>query len=57
MKQLDNLIGIGWIGPGEEVEYSIELDAGTYAVVCLLPDDFPGQPHVNLGMLSQIEVK
>ena len=47
---------IGWIGPGQEVEYSVDLDPGNYAVVCLLPDGHPGTPHSNLGMLGQITV-
>lgn len=47
---------IGWIGPRQEVEYSVDLAPGSYAVVCLLPDGHPGTPHSNLGMLGQITV-
>ena len=47
---------IGWIGPGQEVEYSVDLAPGNYAVVCLLPDWHPGTAHSNLGMLGQIVV-
>ena len=56
IENLERQVGIGWIGAGQEIEYSIELAAGNYAVVCLIPDGFPGRPHVNLGMLGQITV-
>lgn len=46
-----------WIGPGQDVGYSVDLDAGRYAIVCLLPDSHPGTPHSNLGMLGEITVK
>lgn len=53
---LERATGIGWIGAGREIEYSVDLAAGEYAVVCLLPTGFPGEPHVNLGMMGQITV-
>ena len=49
--------GVDWIGPGQEVEYSVDLDAGRYGMVCLLPDSHPGTPHSNLGMLGEFTVK
>ena len=56
IENLERQVSIGWIGAGQEIEYSVELAAGNYAVVCLIPDGFPGTPHVNLGMLGQITV-
>jgi len=56
VKNLERAFGIGWIGPGEEIEHSLDLFPGNYAVVCLIPNAFPGTPHVNLGMLQQITV-
>lgn len=56
ISNLERAVGINWIGAGREVEYSVDLAAGEYAVVCLLPTGFPGEPHVNLGMLQQITV-
>lgn len=48
---------IGWVGPGQEVEYSVDFDAGRYGVICLLPDSHPGTPHWNLGMLGEFTVE
>ena len=48
---------VGWIGPGQEVEYSVDFDAVRYAVVCLMPDSHPRVPHSNLGMLGEFTVK
>lgn len=47
---------IGWISPGKEIEYTVDLAPGNYAIVCMLPTGHPGTPHVNLGMLGQITV-
>ncbi len=49
--------GGGGITAGREVEISVDLEAGNYAIVCLIPTAHPGEPHVNLGMLSEITVK
>lgn len=42
-------------GPGGEGSVIVFLDPGTYAVVCLIPDD-QGVPHVAHGMISMLQV-
>ncbi|MEE8046880.1 MAG: hypothetical protein V3T49_08570 [Dehalococcoidia bacterium] len=51
-------LGIGFIGPGQTVLYSLNLPAGEYAVSDLLPSEISmsGKPHVNMGMLEQITI-
>lgn len=44
-------------GPGQTVTATVHLDAGTYAVFCVIPD-FAGdqKPHAVHGMIKQITV-
>jgi len=42
-------------GAGSQESVIASLDAGTYAVICLIPDE-QGVPHVALGMLAMLEV-
>jgi hypothetical protein len=44
------------VGPGGAVAATAELQPGSYAVVCFLPDDATGKGHRQLGMASVIEV-
>jgi hypothetical protein len=55
--EFEIVAGIDWIGPGLVVEYSVDIDPGEYAVVDLIPESYPGTPHVNMGMVEQITVK
>jgi hypothetical protein len=52
-------IGASYGGPmasaGSQASVVASLDAGTYAVICLIPDD-QGVPHVAQGMLAMLEV-
>jgi hypothetical protein len=41
--------------PGEETSALVDLQPGTYAVVCVIPAD-DGVPHIMKGMVSQLEV-
>jgi uncharacterized cupredoxin-like copper-binding protein len=52
-------LGASYGGPmasaGSQASVIASLDAGTYAVVCLIPDE-QGVPHVAHGMLAMLEV-
>ncbi|MEZ4501788.1 MAG: hypothetical protein R3C39_04115 [Dehalococcoidia bacterium] len=48
--------GVGQIGPGASAGTVAELQAGTYALLCLVPDPADGVPHFAKGMAALIEV-
>jgi hypothetical protein len=52
-------LGASYGGPmasaGSQASVIASLDAGTYAVVCLIPDE-QGVPHVAHGMVAMLEV-
>jgi hypothetical protein len=43
------------VGPGHQASVAMNLEAGQYLVVCLIPNE-EGIPHVALGMWSVLEV-
>lgn len=47
----------GPISPGKTGWVNLNLDPGTYIVICFLPDTNSGQPHVMLGMIKTIQVQ
>ena len=50
--------GVSALVPGTEVTVDVDLPAGTYALVCFLPDTSgSGKPHFQLGMLKQVKVQ
>ena len=49
--------GMGGISPGETGQTTVNLTAGSYALVCNIPDPTSGKPHVALGMLSGFSVR
>lgn len=48
--------GVGALSAGGQSWSTTDLKAGTYAVVCLVPDA-KGVPHAALGMISKLTVK
>lgn len=47
--------GPGSIDAGQESTVILNLQTGTYVVVCVIPDE-DGMPHYQMGMLSPLEV-
>lgn len=48
--------GVGAVSAGGQAWSTTELKAGTYAVVCFVPDA-KGVPHAALGMMNKLTVK
>lgn len=48
--------GVGALSAGGQAWSTTDLKAGTYAIVCFVPDA-KGVPHAALGMLSKLTVK
>jgi hypothetical protein len=48
--------GIAPIAAGLAAQFEAELVAGTYVLVCFLPDHRDGKPHLEHGMIRTIEV-
>ncbi len=48
--------GVGALSPGGQAWSTTDLKAGTYAIVCFIPDA-KGVPHAALGMVSKLTVK
>ncbi len=48
--------GVGALSAGGQAWSTTDLKAGTYAIVCLVPDA-KGVPHAALGMISKLTVK
>jgi hypothetical protein len=42
--------------PGTKTSAIVKLDAGDYAVVCLIPANKDGKPHAAHGMVGQVKV-
>lgn len=49
--------GASAIVPGKSTYPTWDLEPGTYAVTCFIPDKASGKPHIALGMFSSFEVK
>ncbi len=48
--------GVGALSAGGQSWSTTDLKAGTYAIVCLVPDA-KGVPHGAVGMISKLTVK
>jgi len=48
--------GAAAVGPGDSVFADVDLTAGTYVVLCHVPDPASKKPHVALGMIQQFTV-
>jgi hypothetical protein len=53
---LGTLAGGPGAGAGGLAEATIDLEPGTYAVLCLIPSPEDGVPHVAKGMIASLEV-
>jgi hypothetical protein len=49
--------GIGPMEPGTTAWLDLDLSPGTYAAFCFIPDPDTGQPHIALGMVSELTVE
>jgi len=49
--------GLGVIAAGAEGFAVLNLEAGTYALLCFVPDTETGQPHAALGMVGSFTVE
>jgi hypothetical protein len=49
--------GAAAILPGTGTFPTISFTPGTYVLVCFIPDQKTGKPHIQLGMFSSFEVK
>jgi len=49
--------GVAGIAPGSAQSFPADLSAGRYALLCFLPDPASGKAHVELGMMTEFEVK
>jgi hypothetical protein len=49
--------GIGPMEPGTTAWLDLDLAPGTYAAFCFIPDPETGQPHIALGMVSELTVE
>lgn len=46
-----------FMGPGESAEVTVpNLEPGTYALLCFIPTEGEGTPHIAKGMVNQLEV-
>ena len=53
-------VGVGGaaaIKPNGATFPTLDLEPGSYAVFCLVPDQNTGKPHIQLGMFKSFEVK
>jgi uncharacterized cupredoxin-like copper-binding protein len=48
--------GVTSIAPGSEATVTANLPAGNYALLCLIPDQGDGRPHVDHGMIREIKI-
>jgi hypothetical protein len=48
--------GINGLDAGKSGFMTLDLEPGTYAAVCLIPDPASGISHVHLGMIKQFSV-
>jgi hypothetical protein len=49
--------GIGPMEPGTTAWLDLDLAPGTYAAFCFIPDPESGQPHIALGMVTELTVE
>lgn len=50
-----DLAGVPFLSPGEEITVTRTLEPGTYSLLCFFPSP-DGKPHVQLGMKKAFEV-
>jgi hypothetical protein len=42
--------------PGDRELFGVNLEPGEYALLCFVPDDEDGKPHIQHGMAKQFTV-
>ena len=50
-----DVAGVPFLSPGEEITITRDLEPGTYVFLCFLPSP-QGVPHYDLGMLKSFEI-
>lgn len=53
----EGLGGAAAIMPGDSMFLPLNLEPGTYAFVCFVPDQKTGKPHFELGMATPFEIQ
>jgi hypothetical protein len=53
----DNAVGTTVIDAGNAQNVTLNLKAGTYALVCFISDRDGGKPHVAKGMIKEVEIQ
>jgi hypothetical protein len=48
--------GVTALSSGESADFSVDLTAGDYAMICFVPDAKDGKPHFLHGMMTQFKV-
>jgi hypothetical protein len=48
--------GLGWLSPGASAWAEVELEPGTYVVLCYVFDPATGMPHAAMGMVDVFTV-
>jgi plastocyanin len=49
--------GVAGISAGKTVSMDLDLQPGSYAYVCFVPDAATGKPHAALGMIGELTVQ
>lgn len=49
--------GVSVIEPGAHSYFSVDLEAGNYALICFAPDHDSGAPHFMMGMAQEFTIK
>ncbi len=53
---IDPVGGVGWLSPGATAWTEVDLQPGTYAMICFVFDSETGLPHLMLGMADVFTV-
>jgi uncharacterized cupredoxin-like copper-binding protein len=53
----EDVPGGAYLDPGGRFYQTIDLEPGTYAVICPVPDPASGQGHHELGMIQELRVE
>jgi uncharacterized cupredoxin-like copper-binding protein len=48
--------GVQAVAPGDAAWLSIDLEPGTYVIICHVPDPETGKEHAELGMIQELTV-
>jgi len=49
--------GVARMGPGAVAYLPVELPPGRYILFCLVPDQASGRPHIEMGMVREIQTE